>query len=124
MNLHPYLKSCSHAVRQQIAKIDEIPCQGQLRPDEKRTILRVLFALYEGSRQRTPKISVNTQNHNAKLLGVGKNTVGRLELEWNKAQHNMNGDDTNLEMLSPTNHSLDATLPKKHEYLMMIEHCT
>ena len=92
MNRRPHLTSNPHAVRQQIAKIDEIRCQGQLRPDEKRTILRVFFSLYEDSRERTPKMSVNAQNRTAKLLGVGEDTVGRLVPEWNKAVHDMNGD--------------------------------
>ena len=96
MNRHPYLTSSPHAVSKQIAKINEIRSQGQLRPDEKRTILRMFFSLYEASRERTPEMSVNSQKRTAKLLGVGKNTVVRLTSEWNNAVQNMNGDDTSL----------------------------
>ena len=41
-------------------------------------------------------MSANAENRSARLLGVGKNSVGCLVSEWSKAVHNMNGDDTSL----------------------------
>ena len=97
MNRKSRLTSSVEEVQQQISKIDKTRRVGQLRPDERRLILRVFFGLYQDNNDRTPRQNVNSQIRTAKLLGVGKNTVARVVSEWTKAVRDTNSNDSLLE---------------------------
>ena len=59
-------------------KLDDTRVKGHLRLDERRQILRSFFALHKGSREITPRKSINARTRTAKLFGVAKDTVSRL----------------------------------------------
>ena len=74
----PRLISDPISIDMNVEKLDNIRQKGHLRPDERRQVLRVLFALHKDSRERTPGKYNNARSRTARMCGVAKDTVSRL----------------------------------------------
>lgn len=94
--------------------LDALREKGQLRPDEKRIIVRVYYALHKDSFKRNPTQSVDAINRTAALLGVGRSTVGKLITKWNKtASEDSESEEARKTVLSK---NTKASRPNKTYY--------
>ena len=86
------------SVDMNVEKLDNIRQTGHLRPDERRQVLRVFFALHKDSRERTLGKSINARSRTVKLCGVAEDTVSRLVTNWIKASRTSLRNTTTLSL--------------------------
>ena len=85
-----------YSIQKQLERLEKLCRKGHLRPDERRNILRVFFALHHDSRENSNNSPVNARTRTSKLCGVSTDTVGRLLTSWTKNSQTSSCTDEEL----------------------------